>query len=172
MDTYVYPKRIPTLAAEPYKTLRMKKILFAAFVLLGYNFSCNKNGDVQQRTNAEAILGNWKLTAMTYTPAYDYNLDGTPENDAYAVMAACEKDNVVSFLSGGAWKNDEGASKCSPSDPQTINGTWSLATDQETLTADGEVTKILQLDDSVLKLESKLIDGGTTYTIIMTLQRQ
>lgn len=150
----------------------MKKMIFAAFVLLGYNFSCNKNDDVQQRTNAQMILGNWKLTAMIYSPAYDYNLDGTPETDAFAVMQICEKDNIISFLDGGAWKNDEGPTKCNPSDPQTLNGLWSLATDQTTLTADGETLKILQLDDSLLKVENKFTESGINYTLTMTFQRQ
>lgn len=150
----------------------MKKILFAAFVLLGYNFSCNKNDEVQQRTNAELILGNWKLIAGTYSPAYDLNGDGFPDTDGYAVMLPCEKDNITSFLSGGVWKNDEGPTKCSPTDPQTITGTWSLSPDQQTVTADGDIATILQLDDATFKYSYQFVSGGTAHTVTATMQRQ
>jgi hypothetical protein len=150
----------------------MKKLFFAAFVFLGYNFSCNKNDETPQLTNAELILGNWKITAATYSPAYDLNSDGIPDVDGYAVMLSCEKDNIFSFVSGGVWKNDEGPTKCSPTDPQTITGTWILSADQKTITTDGDVGTILQLDNAVFKYSYQFVNGGTTHTVTVTMQRQ
>ncbi len=65
-------------------------------------------------SRAELLVNrNWRLTAETE------QIGGWQPTDVFASYQACEKDNFIRFEGNGQLKMDEGATKCSPSDPQT-----------------------------------------------------
>lgn len=49
-------------------------------------------------------------------------------------LEACSLDDCLQFKSDGTTSIDEGASKCSSTDPQTSTGKWTLSEDFKTLT--------------------------------------
>ena len=148
----------------------MRIIILASLALALFNFNCSKKDDITGKTNTELIIGDWKITGITFSPAYDYDGDGFKETNAFNKMEACEKDDVISFLTGGVWKHDEGALKCDPSDPQTTTGVWSLSTNQTTLNIDGDLMEIKFLSNTSLTLESAFTELGVTYTQTITFK--
>lgn len=149
----------------------MRKVILPLLVLSALNFSCSKKDDSSGKTNAELIIGNWKLTGLTFSPAYDFDGDGSTETNAYAKMGSCEKDNVISFLAGGVWKNDEGPTKCSVADPQTLTGVWTLSSDDVTINIDGDIGLITFLNNSTLQISLVFSESGVTYTETFNFQR-
>jgi hypothetical protein len=123
--------------------------------------SCKKDP-----TKTELITtGTWRITASTVT-------FGTTTTDAYASFLACDKDNVTTFVAGGVIKEDEGATKCSASDPQTNTGTWAF-TDNETklsIIASGATAaySIVTLDANTLKISQSTTSSGVTYSSTIT----
>ncbi|MDB5270206.1 MAG: hypothetical protein JWP58_3246 [Hymenobacter sp.] len=64
---------------------------------------------------------NWRLTG------YLYDVTGAGSAvDVYASIPACERDNFLRFNVPSQLIEDEGATKCATSDPQTVAGTWAL----------------------------------------------
>ena len=68
--------------------------------------SCKKDEPVIELTNAEKILGTWKMTAATIDPA-----QFTTGDDYFATLDDCEKDNTFSYEEGTTIKIDEGDTK-------------------------------------------------------------
>jgi hypothetical protein len=58
----------------------------------------------------------------------------TITGDSYAGLATCQRDNFETFSTNLTTTFDEGATKCSSSDPQTKQGTWSFNTGETQLT--------------------------------------
>ncbi|MCX6204935.1 MAG: DUF5004 domain-containing protein [Bacteroidetes bacterium] len=94
--------------------------------------ACSKGGDSANTPTAS------KTTLLTSS---DWGIVGVQQKvvsasvwtDNYASMKACEKDNRVIFKANGSYETNEGATKCSASDPQILeSGTWSL-TQNETM---------------------------------------
>lgn len=153
----------------------MKKLFLLLFILSCMVAACKKSNDDPKPSNADRktlLAGTWKLTAQTYSPPFDYDGDGTPEADAYSVLEPCQKDNLVTFLSGGIWKEDFGSLICDWED--TPEGKWALSEDGNIITIDGENYTILQLDQHILKIQLKFNnpEDGVTYTVTLTMARQ
>ncbi|MDO7885897.1 lipocalin family protein [Hymenobacter cheonanensis] len=112
----------------------MKKLslLFLAALALG---SCKKNDDNSPSSASKTDLltaKSWRISAQTYSVAVN---SGTPTvSDEYASSPACERDNFLKFNTNKSLTADEGATKCSPSDPQTQSGSWDLTTNDTKLT--------------------------------------
>ncbi len=80
--------------------------------------SCKKS-DPAPLDVASTLQGKtWKLTAVTINPA------DNGVTDLYSTMETCGKDNTYHFNAGNVFIIDEEATKCDPSYPQTITGTW------------------------------------------------
>jgi hypothetical protein len=113
----------------------MKKLSFLllAAVALG---GCKKNDSTSPSPTASRTdmltAKNWRISAQTYSVAIN---NGTPTvSDEYANETACERDNFIKFNTNKSLIADEGATKCSSSDPQTQSGTWDLTTNDTKLT--------------------------------------
>lgn len=152
----------------------MKKFLPLFFLSITIATACKKNDDSTSgdTDRKKLLIGTWKLTAQTYSPSIDYDHDGSSETDAYPVMEPCQKDNLLTFLPDGTWKNDFGSLLCDWEDEH--DGNWTLSDDGSTLTADGDVLTILQLDDHVLKYQMsfKNPENGQDHIATFTLVRQ
>lgn len=163
----------------------MKKHLQLAGILMlvmAFAVSSCKKDDEDDSNNVKDILtsGNWKITAMTVDPGVDFG-GGFVINDLYSMMPAYTKDDFVTFQSDGKVIFDEGPTKYQPSDPQTTEGTWSLSSDNKTLTIkepgeDDMVVTITEISSSTMKgnyvMEEDFGAGTQTYTVSITMSKQ
>ncbi|MEZ4950947.1 MAG: hypothetical protein R2879_20585 [Saprospiraceae bacterium] len=152
----------------------MNKNLFAiALLVLATAFattSCNKDED--PKTNAELILGSWKVTAASVSP--EIPIVGT---DVYSYLyEECDKDDISIFEDNGVLKIDEGASKCNANDPQTVTGTYLFNPTQTVITInDGsgpESFNVVELGESVMRISYSENVAGTDYTYTVTFTKQ
>ena len=136
----------------------MKYILFIT-ALAAILFSCSKSKDDDSAKEKALTTGTWKLSAYTT----DHNKDGIYEENTFAMLADCEKDNFYTFKVGGELIKDEGATKCISSNPQTVTLSWSFMNKQAKLQFAGATYQIEELTQSTLKLK-----GAVTYNVIFT----
>jgi Lipocalin-like domain len=155
----------------------MKAISFKACVallgLLAINLLSCKDDDAKPDKTKVLTGGNWKLTALTSDPAFDWF--GTQVTNIYAQLPACVKDDLTVFKSSGTVNFDEGPSKCDPNDPQTTSGTWAFNTDETILsvTTDGDTESwnIEELKNDTFKAHYEITQEGLTYTFTVTFKK-
>jgi hypothetical protein len=100
--------------------------------------SCSKSSssDTNNTNNEKVTLIT--QTAWKYdTSGIDINKDGIIGTGDFGdgSVEACTKDNTYLFKKDSTGTMDEGALKCSSSDPQTLPFTWSFTNNQTALTA-------------------------------------
>ncbi len=161
----------------------MKKVLYHLSLLLVLTAplaGCKKDKDDPQPAKSRTELltnKNWRLTAATIDPAIDLFGTGTATTNLFAQYPDCTKDDLSRFENGGVFKDDEGATKCSPTAPQTATGTWTFSADESkvTTTVSGSTTtlNISELSENALK-GTVVEDFGTpiNYTISFTFAKQ
>jgi hypothetical protein len=151
--------------------------------------SCNEEEpqpsitEIQAEFLAGAKGGNktWKLSLISLQEG-----TGTIENFN---LPACISDNIYEFTNNAdqTYRALEGASKCSPADPDVVEaGNW-------TFTADGKImivlpdvmsysesslftfltypSEVIELTDSKLRIQMNLIEEGVSYTYRMTFDK-
>jgi hypothetical protein len=110
-------------------------LFFFVLVLAG----CDKDEDPEPTKEDMLRAKNWNITAAKAV----VTVAGSPiEFDYYNVLLACQKDNLLQFKENDALIMDEGASKCTPTAPQTSQGTWTLtenATTGDVITVNGNI---------------------------------
>jgi hypothetical protein len=160
------------------------KIITMCLIVAGLAFAgCSDKKDdpaptptpTPEPTKTEYLVAkNWKITAYTSNPAIDWDGSGTMVTDVYAQMQACEKDNLYIFNANGTSTDDEGATKCSASDPQTSSaGPWAFNTTQTVITWDGTDYIIEALGANTLRVREEYNPGtGVNYTFTITLTKQ
>ena len=86
--------------------------------------------------------GTWKFSTMTMSPGVVDPTTGELITNLLAGLPTCATDGTFQFLSSGVYVEDEGPTMCYQTDPQTIEGTWSIneSTDVVTTTIDGITT--------------------------------
>jgi hypothetical protein len=140
----------------------MKRKLF--FILLTactsiIIFSSCKKDDIESKTK-NLTTGSWKMTGYER----DFDKDGTFEENTFATIVDCYKDNIYTFQSNGDVIMDEGATKCNVTDPQAITLTWSLEDDGSILQWQGYENDIIDLSSTTLKIKRR-----TSYNFIYTI---
>lgn len=128
----------------------------------------------------DLILGDWRITADSWSPAYDLSGNGQLVTNAYALYPACEKDNIYIFKTGNIGEENDGPVKCDIADPQSKPFTYLLKTNDTQLnisiTEQGvNITfdfDILQLDATTLKLKTTTSENGVTFTNTQTFVRK
>lgn len=120
--------------------------------------ACKKDKDDNNVTPAPVktkrdhlVEGKWQITSM---PTSYTALGFTQEANLYDSLDACEKDNFATFASSGKVLEDEGATKCSSSDPQVDSAsTWSLNGDYTKMTYAASGTfDVQELTETSMKL--------------------
>ena len=150
----------------------MKRLLFplcSSFLIL----SCSK--DSQQSKTALLTAGTWKITADSINPGRSIN--GQIEHDMYPFYYACDKDDYFSFSTDGVYELNNGGQKCSPADPQKIEGTWFFSNGDTKLNLSpynnylSSICDILELSTSRLKLvwHNRDQSGAIIRTHVLTL---
>ncbi|WP_201977905.1 carboxypeptidase-like regulatory domain-containing protein [Hymenobacter rubidus] len=119
---------------------------------------------------------NWIITAYTMSPGI--SLGGAYITDLYAQLSLCNKDDFFRFENPNILKNDEGATKCNSTDPQTTTGTWALNSDQTivTVAVPGSAPQnynIVELTDTSFKFTLSQTAGtpAVTYTYTVTCRK-
>jgi hypothetical protein len=141
----------------------MKKLSLLIVIACFLTFSgCKKDKDEVKVAGKDGridmLVGkNWKLTAYT-------------ENGADALQttfAACERDNIDTYLADGSYKEDEGPTKCNQDDSQIVRtAKWrldgsKLIVSQEDLSI--EYT-IITLNSTTLKYQVRAFGVDYIYT--------
>jgi|GEM_PF-6031391 len=78
------------------KALSIKAFVAMLSLLATFNMTSCKDDDVQPDQTQLLTGGNWKLTAFTSDPAFEWF--GTPVTNIYAQLPACIKDDLTTFL--------------------------------------------------------------------------
>jgi Lipocalin-like domain len=141
--------------------------LLSFMVLL---FACKKD-----ETKTEMLAGGqWKLTALTVSPAFVSA--GVTITDVLATYPSCAKDDFQTFSTDGAYTYDEGATTCDVTAVQTEKGTWKFNADETqmtiTLPSGVDTWEIKNLSSSSMTSVYKLTENGVTYTFTGTLTKK
>lgn len=164
----------------------MKKLLFAGLVCFAsVGFVACSNGDYDADPNANnsnvtnplnnggntntstLTAGSWKIAEYTLTTSA-----GT--EDLLALVDSCEKDDIFTFQADKTILRDEGATKCSPDDPQTkTDGTWDITSNKFTGSGDdgSQTWDIITLDNSTFKLSATKTLSGESATATKVYSR-
>lgn len=136
------------------------KTTLLAFIAASLLLSCSKKEEDKKTPDpvgsTSKAVGSWKIIAkVADRPVYHWN---TIEyvTDLWDREEACVKDNLRILSADGTGREDEGATKCKDSDPQTtLAGTWKESDGKLTyIDSDGETDSytIDRLDDSLMVL--------------------
>jgi hypothetical protein len=117
---------------------------------------------------------NWRMIAATVDPPLPTGGAGT--TDLFADQLDCDKDNLLRFELPNTFRYDEGPTKCSASDPQTVTGTWVFSAGETKLriiyTRNGntidETGDVLELTETRFKRSYVINFQGVDYTITET----
>jgi hypothetical protein len=136
----------------------------AALVILTVALLAGCKKDSASNKTQLLTSGTWKLTSDYFNPAVDVDGDGHTENEAINVLPRCFTDNLLIFKTDGTATRDEGATKCYPSDPQTIETmNWKFLDNETKLMVGEDLADLVELSSTVLKV--KLDDGGESVTL-------
>ena len=154
-------------------------LLIAAMATL--TVSCKKDSETPKPapTKTELLTGkDWVISAATISPGLPNPNGGSPITDIYAQFAACDKDDFIRFDTPGAFKEDEGANKCSSSSTQTRTGTWVFGSNETVITIAGNNLSnsgsltVADLSATTLKATQTEAFGGVNYTVTVTYSKR
>ncbi len=137
----------------------MKALLLIVALSLTF-LSCSDDPSDDQAKREALTIGTWKLTARRT----DYQKDGMFEEDTYAMLDGCLKDNIYTFQDDGTLIFDEGPVKCYDTDPQTEESTWNFSDHQRKLQWATIESQIEELSQTTLTLKYR-----TSYNVIYTI---
>ncbi|GGF07896.1 lipocalin family protein [Hymenobacter cavernae] len=160
----------------------MNKFSFTLCAILATTLSlssCDTNKDKEEAkpaTKTEMLTDKtWMLSALTTNPARTMN--GKQVTDLFPYVEDCTLDDVLSFSKPNVYHFEEGATKCSTNDPQSLTGSWAFQEDETVLATTfpgytGNTYNIVSLDNSTLKLKAITTINGTKYTQTFTYTKK
>ena len=140
---------------------------------------CSKKEDDKPAPSKTDLLTdrNWIATAFTVSPGISFP-GGITITDLYAQSRPCDRDDFVRFEKPNVFKNDEGATNCAQSDPQTTTGTWVFNQSQTIVTVTGpgspaQSYNITELTDTSLKytVTESVGTPAVNYTYTATFRK-
>ncbi len=146
----------------------MKKILGLSILAITLFSSCKKDEPTPTCTlSATSILGSYKTIAATTQADAQ-----SPVVDDYATWAACEKDDLITFSTGGVISSSEGTTSCNPpTDPFSAN--WTLTGNSLVISYMGFTLPASTISDFTcngFKITS--VDASTGEISVTTVARQ
>lgn len=161
------------------------KILFVCLVASTLFNSCKKDepaasSSTTTDTKTALLCGkNWMVTASTVNPGIDYYGTGILLTNLIGTVQPCELNNLLNFSTGGSYIVDEGPTKCSAGDPQTIaTGTWAFNSDKSHLLVTESGSSIaddytlVTLNETTVQVTQTMVSGGITYVYSYTWTKQ
>ncbi len=106
-----------------------------AILLAGMTISGCSKKDSKDPSRSELLAsGSWKFS----NAGIDANGDGVIDSPLPdGTIGECSQDDTFVFNTNGTGTADEGATKCDPADPQTVNFGWTLSNNDQNLTLTG-----------------------------------
>jgi hypothetical protein len=151
-------------------TIRLLNVIIIGLLVFT---GCSKDKKDSSQSRSEIITGDWQTIKIEISPAYDYDGDGTVDNDLFAVWEDCLKDDYTTIKPNGIYEANSGVIKCYPTEKQVYVGTWALVNNDNTIMLDGsDQAEILLLDNTTLKLRTVENEAGADRTKIITLVRK
>jgi hypothetical protein len=137
----------------------------AALLLISLAFTACKKSSTHVKTKTELLTqSTWRFSSAT--------VGGI---DVSAFLQACQRDNILTFVSAGTGTLDEGATKCNAGDPQTTPFIWSFMTNETILhistilfTGGSSDFNIVTLSETQLVVSQNITVGGSTQNAIVT----
>jgi hypothetical protein len=138
--------------------------LFSFLLILA---GCSKDDDAPptNKTKTELITqGTWKFS--------DAKVNGV---SVATFLQACQKDNVLTFITGGTGTANEGATKCNAADPQSNPFNWTFQTNETLLfvstplfTGGSSTFTIVSLTETELVVSQNITVTGTAQNAVIT----
>ncbi len=150
----------------------MKSIAYFLFLICLSGISCTKEtvttSVVTPSTDSTSILcdKSYGLTSLTIA------INSNPSIEQIGVIPACNKDNFITYFSNGKSVENEGPTKCNPTDPQTDTSNWVFYSNKTKLIVNSDTADILILNATKLKLRTIIKRGSTTETRIITYTKK
>lgn len=142
---------------------KYKTIWYSVSVLFFIGFSsCKKDSTPKSKTDL-LTQSSWQITKRE-------TKTGAGAWVAVPPSLPCSMDDYRTFRTNLSWDDNEGATKCSPSDPQISNtGSWSFLFNESQLylsdvSGASSIFNIEQLDENTLVLSIVYTSGGIIYT--------
>lgn len=152
--------------------------LYVCLIALGtisvFVTSCKKDSDgedvnptptVSQKTQL-LTASKWVVQSITVNPAIDFGFG--PTTDLWSTAPGCSRDNFFTYQVTGDRVMDEGATKCTSTNPQTKTTKWKFL-DNETRIADGgDTATVVTLSSTQFVFTTKSVFQGVNYTYTTT----
>jgi hypothetical protein len=138
----------------------MKQLALGLFALTLLATACKKGKDTPAITK-ENIAGSYKMIAQVNKS------QGDPEEDLYASMPACQKDNLYNLNLDGSFVIVDAGTVCDP--PSGSQSTWDLS--GNTITLSEETMTVIKFDGSILQISYSSAAGGVPYTTTSTFRK-
>lgn len=139
----------------------MKTITLLVFAAAMVAISSCKKDDNNSSTPSNNATKKELLTAKKWKGT-GLTLGGA---DVWAQLDDCDKDDIHTFQANGVYIEDEGATKCGPSDPQVITtSTWAFIENDTKLVYDGDTAKINELSSTKLVLQGDFLGAAAIAT--------
>jgi hypothetical protein len=133
----------------------MKKPVIVALALTCATFfACKKDDDKVTPVTAVDLLasGAWRIDTIGFDGDKNGSID---EAVPSGFVEACDLDNTLTFNKDGATGvADEGAAKCDPADPQTIDFGYQLKNGDSVINFTGNLPDELKGDVNIITLSN------------------
>jgi len=147
-----------------------------AFILFACNDSTTTTPAPAVKTKTDMLcFSNWTVSTATISPGIDIG-GGQLITNLLAQSDSCDLDDFTKFNADKTGKDDDGLTKCDPTDPQSTSFTWSFNEDETKITYDGDLYDIVVLNETTLTVKIT-IDGedlgatkGDKYLITTTFK--
>ncbi|MFT3907896.1 MAG: DUF5004 domain-containing protein [Ferruginibacter sp.] len=136
--------------------------------------SCKKSDPAPVDVAAMLQGKTWKLSAVAINPA------DNGVTDLYSTIEPCNRDNTFKFNAGNVFLIDEDATKCDPSYPQTVTGTWNYDSSTKILSTStvymGSTSNmgyvVTNINETSFSCFLTYDVGTVTHTVTYTYSRQ
>lgn len=155
------------------KKLTLGSLLAAGMFMLAVQ-SCDKNdSDSGSTPNPTGGSNEARIQLLTNGSTKSWKMIAFSTQDGPYTLDTCSLDDRVNYSKGGTLSITYGTDLCDP-DEETINGTWSLSTDGNTLTNTAsvngstmqQVMEIKELTESTMKVFYVFSGDSITETYI------
>lgn len=141
----------------------MKKYLcIPVMAVICVGTACKKNKDDDKSRMELVTSAAWKYDKAMI----DGNGDNKGDTDVPAsALESCDTDNTITFKNDGTGVIDEGATKCSASDPQTVNFSWAFSNEEKAINIPSGLFPGFSGDVNILVLSSTKLQVQKVVTL-------
>lgn len=140
-------------------------VLLSIMLIFGACGKDNNDNNPAPKTKTQLLTQNtWRFSSAT-----------VGGSDVSAFLQACQKDNILSFVSNGNGTVDEGPLKCNAGDPQTSAFTWNFLNNETQLfisatlfTGGSSTFNIVALSETQLVVSQNITVSGTSQNAVVT----